>query len=373
MTLASGRADRRRRILSDGRLAGDTETDTNPTGGGAKATGPRRYAPDASSVSFGVAGRVLPTGAWSLAGFTLAGVLGTAALVAGEVYRSILVGVLGERSDALLSVTSATSLAALSQTLLAFTIVGLCGVVFGLRRHRSDDLRGVYRWWVPATLASAAVAVCLTTGLHGVAASAIASRVGWSPLAGDAFWWMAPATLLLGGLGGRMFFDVKESRLATAGAVIATLSAGVAIVASQGWAPSSLTPHARVIEFAATNGFLLATAFALLAYARRIVLEAGGRAAAPVKRVRPAKQPKATKTEAKEEPKKPAAASRPAAKTETPRIASETAHPSSSTQWVDGSEGDVDDYGDDDSPRRKLSKAERKRLRRQKARENRAA
>lgn len=394
MTLVSGRADRRRRILNDGRLGTDAEIESSATASDsdAKPGNLRRYAPEASSVSFGIATRLLPTNPWALAGASLGGLLVTGLLVAGELYRTQLSETLGATAAALFDLSSPTSLAAFSRLLLSLLVFGISGVVFGLRRQRSDDLKGVYRWWLTATFACGIVALSLATGLHKVVASGIAAQVGWSPIANNAFWWLAPSVLLGGGLVGRLFFDLKECRLAATTVVLGVIASGVAAAASQGWAPAAITDLLPVIEFGATQFALLAAAFALLAYSRRIVLEAEGRAAAPVKRD-VATKPLATEEKpeqkqptkaAKSKPKAaaatvqspPAAASAPEnASQKKPRIAAETKRSkpaAASTEWVDGSQGGGDDYDDDHAPR-KLSKAERKRLRRQKARQGRAA
>lgn len=381
MTLSSGRADRRRRILNDGRLTGEATSDTRPGAENPPPGGAPRYAPGEASVSFGLASRVLPTGAGALTGVLFAGLLLTAGLVAGDVYRAEIAALAGEPVAGLLDIASPASLATALNHTLALTVVGLTGVVYGLRRHRSDDLRGTYRWWIVATLAAATVCLCQMTNLHQVAAGALATRVGWSPLPSDAFWWLAPGGVLLGGLAVRLFFDLKESRLAATGAVLAGASACVAVAATQGWAPVAYAEFLPIVGVAATHTMLITSALALLAFSRRIVREANGRAAAPVKRKKPtaktSQQPAAAKPADKSKPaSKNAAAKRVTKAASTPAPVSEIAQTpptaAEATQWVDGTQGGDDDYGDD-APRRKLSKAERKRLRRQKARQGRAA
>lgn len=389
MTLATGRADRRRRILNDGRLAGDggssATSEGEPSTGGAP-----RYTLDPTSVSQGLAGKVLPTGAWSMTGVAFAGLVLIAGLAAGEFYRPKVAAAAGQGVANLLAVESPLSLAALLIRATAASVVLLAGVVYGLRRGRSDDLRGAYRWWLVGVAAAALVTVCLATGAHGVAAKLIAQQVAWSPLAGDAFWWLAPATLVLGAVAARLFFDLKESLLAAASSLLAVTGAGVAIAAWQGWAPEAATPYLSIAEFVGAEVAFGGMAFAMLAYCRRIVREAEGRVAAPTKPIK-AKSKSEANADADRSGNAPGRAKPTRAKqTTAPRIAAEIAQAkpqrsdstatsraasqaATSTEWVDGSQGADDDYGDDGGPRRKLSKAERKRLRKQKARQGRAA
>ncbi|MEN1681731.1 MAG: hypothetical protein AAGJ46_19280, partial [Planctomycetota bacterium] len=238
-------------------------------------------------------------------------------------------------------------------------------------------------------------------GGHAIAAGIIAERVGWSPLPADAFWWLLPAAIVIGGLATRVFFDLKESRLTAAAAILSAVFCGIALAGGIGFA-LPIDVAEPVVTAAATQLAIGLAAVSLLAYSRRIVLEATGVLAAPAKReaksetteqgeeveLKPAPKPsrKAKAAASAATPAKPTLATSTAstststkastpksnARATQPRTAAKKAEPAQETQWVDGSQGEMDDYGDEGTPR-KLSKAERKRLRRQKARQNRAA
>ena len=376
MSSATARGDRRRRMLNAG---ANSEASTTP-GDDRPAGVTRRYAPDEASVSFGLARRVLPTGAWSLAGVALGSIAIVAGLVAGDVYQASLANYLGASAQPLFDFSHPMSLAGWCISAVALSIMGLCGVLFGMRRQRSDDMKGVYRWWMTGVLATAAVSLCLATGLHQVIATALAAKVGWSPLAGDAFWWLAPALLGPGLVAIRLFFDLKESRLAAFAGAVAIVAGSIAVAASIGWLPASLAPNTTTIEVAALLVALVATGVSLLGYIRRIVIEADGKIAAPIRHKPAVKQKReeaapevklaATTKSQPDEPKTTKSTAKQ--RREQRRKAKPDA---SQTQWVDGSQGAVDDdYGDEDAGRpRKLTKAERKRLRKLKERQNRAA
>lgn len=395
MTRVLGRDDRRRRILSEARLSESADETTQPEGHGHAP----RYSPPAESASFAMTNRLLPTGAGALAAtvagvLLLAGGLGAAGHFQAEIAVAATPALAGRVDPA-----QPTSLQSLATTVLGLAVAGLCGVVFGLRRRRSDDLRGVYRWWAVAAAASLLLVVSMATGLHGLLGAIIAEQVGWSPLAGGAFWWLVPSAVVLGGLAIRVFFDLKESGLAAAAAVVSATACGTALASGVGFA-LPIEVAEPVVTTAATHLALGFAAVSLLAYSRRIGLEASGVLAAPAKRHAVSEPDEATDqptpkpagkrsrkpatpatADSVAAPKPRAATTRKAAARLTRSKAPEqpAAVPAAApketnkeTQWVDGSQGDMDDYSDDATPR-KLSKAERKRLRRQKARQQRAA
>ncbi|MEN1682188.1 MAG: hypothetical protein AAGJ46_21645, partial [Planctomycetota bacterium] len=149
MTRVLGRDDRRRRILSEARLS-DSDGDGPTLDGHGHAP---RYSPPAGSASFAIASRVLPTGAGSLSASVAALLLLTGALGAAGHYHAEIAEAAGPQVAGLIDPSLPTSLPVMACTVLGLAVAGLCGVVFGLRRHRSDDLRGVYRWWAVAAAA----------------------------------------------------------------------------------------------------------------------------------------------------------------------------------------------------------------------------
>ncbi|MEM6330255.1 MAG: hypothetical protein AAF790_08400 [Planctomycetota bacterium] len=390
MASATGRGDRRRRVFGDGRLAAEAAEPTEAAGPGRPAGTPRRYAPDAASASFAVARRVLPTGAAALASSAVLGTLALAGCAALHAYRATIAVTLGDAVTPLVDASSPTSLARLAAVAMALCVAAMCGVLLGLRRHRTDDVRGVYRWWATAGAASALAAVCLATNLHGVLAVVAAERIGWTALAGDAIWWLAPAVLLLAPVALRVFFDLRECRPAAVSAIAGSIAAAVALAAGLGWAPAAAQPQLDGVQSAATHATLLLTLLAQLLYARRIVLEAAGQVAAPATpkagkrkanadgaaQTMPATQAAAgspAKLKLAEETREPAAKTKRGAKAAAATQAKP--EPAAPTQWVDGSQADYSDgYEDGEAPtRRRLSKAERKRIRKQKSRQNKAA
>lgn len=223
-------------------------------------------------------------------------------------------------------------------------------IVYSLRRHRVGDEYGRYRVWRWVAAAAVLASVCVVAGVHTVGASLAAGLFGTSLTAGGAEWWLAPVSVVACWLAVGMMIEIAESRLATVLAVAAGATYLAAAIGTLGYRPEWLGPASDLLTRSLP---LTGHAFALGAaalFARYVVLDVQGlidHAPAPSPRVVPAATPA------------PPVESAPDAV-----VIAEEEDEDEGCQWVDGSEPEADD----DEPRRKLSKAERKRLRRQKER-----
>ena len=290
------------------------------------------------------------------------------------------------------------SMAAWCASTLWMGMAVLSMIVFGLCRSRMDDLRCGYRWWLVAAAASVVLSLNAATHAHGILGELLAKSTNFAPLGTGAFWWLAPSALVLGVIVIRLLMDLADSRVAISLACLAVFATLASCMAEAGLAPQSLTQSladvspllaspllAPVVTLA---GISLAV-LSLLFFSRRIVLEVEGAVAPPVQKVaKPKKEPKkavakkpAKKTEApatkpsirlaeepessKNEPRRMSTAARREARRATK---AETAPEKSETTWVTGGDDYQDEY-DEGPTRRKLSKSERKRLRKMKARD----
>jgi hypothetical protein len=233
-------------------------------------------------------------------------------------------------------------------------VAGLARLIFSLRRHRVDDVRGRYRVWKWIAWGGLALSINAVIGLHAIVADAATAATGWSLTVAGAEWWLAPLALIGGWIAVRLALEIAESRISLAMLVIAGTCYVVGASGALGWAPAWLGGwHGALV----TAVPLVAHAFALtsmMLFARYVVLDVQGLVDhAP----RPAKKPKA---------KKAAESTAPAAAAIIPAARREAAPAIAVRQPAD--DADEDGAEGDDVDGRYLSKSERKRLRKQQQR-----
>jgi hypothetical protein len=181
---------------------------------------------------------------------------------------------------------------------------------------------------------------------------------GMSVTAMASEWWLAPMALIGGWIALRLLLEIGESRTSLATMLVALACYGTAAAGALGWSPAVLGTWGDALTRALPLVGHTITLTSLLLFGRYVVLDVQGliehkpRPAAPVI--------KKKETESASKPAAALPAARPSAelKAVTPHAA-----PRHDNRWAD-------DEGDDEQETtRKLSKAERKRLRKQ----NRAA
>ncbi len=161
-------------------------------------------------------------------------------------------------------------------------------VVFGVRSHRVDDYRGHYRVWLWTAAALVWLSLDAATGIHdalgffGVAVGRAANHgdpqvVITSLAAGTTLTWIAVYTLVFGGLGLRLAFEVFASRLAT----MFLITAGLLYTTAALLQLQIITAPATLTAGLAESTIILLAHFSLLAAvgfnARHVLLDAGGR------------------------------------------------------------------------------------------------
>lgn len=248
-------------------------------------------------------------------------------------------------ADGMIAWTSAIALLA---------VAGLARLVYSLRRHRVDDVRGRYRVWKWIAWGGLALSVNAVIGLHTIIAATATAATGWSLTAGGAEWWMAPMALLGGWIAVRLALEIAESRSSLAMLAMAGGCYLIGAAGASGWAPAWLGGwHDALANAVPLVGHAFALA-AMMLFARYVVLDVQGL----IDHGPPsAKKPRV---------RKPAEPSAPAAVAAIPATRRETASAVAARQTAE--EADEDDSEDDDADGRYLSKSERKRLRKQQQR-----
>jgi hypothetical protein len=246
-----------------------------------------------------------------------------------------------------------SGLTAWTAAVLGITTALAARLIFSLRRHRIDDVRGRYRVWKWLTRGATLVSVNAVVGLHALVATVATAATGWSLTAGGAEWWLAPVAVVAGWLGFRLLQEVAESRGTVALLTAATACYGVAAAGALGWMPAALGAWSDVLTTAmplAGHAFTLAAA---LTFARYVVLD--------VQELIEHKPRKASK---------PATAAQGpiAAPTAAPAAASRESAPAPAARGLAQPDDDADSADDETQDGQYLSKAERKRLRKQQRR-----
>ncbi len=274
-------------------------------------------------------------------------------------------------------------------SLMDWLVHGLCtaaavsaGLTYLVRRHRVDDYRGRYRWWLWVAgcclLASADATTHFSTQLTRVVARASGSGVFLSP--SIASLWPLLAGALLGAFLARELYESKFAvtlLLASASSVLATavvmsgrlpisdpILAGMAIASGRFLAVwfclTGLLWYARHVDLAAHG--LLPAASSTRNHKQETEVDASTErgtdkeSAKPRPKKMPKQKKKASPQTADSEPEPatgPQAASKPS---KQDRVAASASHDS-----VESEDGAEDEY-------RGLSKSERRRLRKQKRR-----
>ncbi len=246
-----------------------------------------------------------------------------------------------------------------SATLLLLT-AGYVRLIFSLRRHRVDDSRGRYRIWRTASWAAIALSLNAVAGGHAVIPRALGYFTGWSVLPGNAGWGLAVAAILGGWILGKLIFDVVECRSALVAYMLALGCFLVAGACAAGWSPAWAASWpdtmGRMLPFA---GHLMLLVGSLL-FARYVVLDVQGL----IEHHATSKQPNLATTKEPSEAVFDRNEEAVIAKISSD-ISSNALSSGDDSVWIDGTEMESED---ESGGRRRLSKAERKRLRKQKSR-----
>jgi hypothetical protein len=370
-----GRNDRRRRVLKEEILsASSSQAVSRPVATGSAGDSPR-YSDAAGVENHPQITDFIPRRHGTIAMLVLLG-LATTATLSGLHYFSGTIGALaGLQQTSPFDMEAAGSMAAWVSAVVLLVASVTTLLIYSIRRHRIDDFRGRYRVWLGVAVSCLMLSASCVVGLNQMMADSLSHFTGWSAMRAGAVWWVTIGGLPLVWIALRALIDVRECRVAAVLLITSLTCYGVSGAGYFGFVPAAeLRVQTLIVGASLMLGHWLMLA-ASVAYARYVVLDAQGlvkhhrpaaaakaKSAAPLrKQVEERKQTAVAATASSS----PAAAVRP-----TLQVAKTPAEPS---RWVDGSrperdhrfaDDDEDEASDDD---RKLSKSERKRLRKLKA------
>ena len=232
------RDERRRRVLRDELLTGDTVQASEATRlkGEAEA---RVYSDAALASHQPPLTCLLPKRAWTLVLWILVASVSVAGVEV--LYSRCFVSLPPESQVSLtaLDVTARGSLASWlsSSTLFVGSLVSV--LVYSIRRHRIDDYRGRYRVWLWAAAGFLVASLDATTGLHAIIASGLGLATGSSWLGHGPVGALVVLSVMFGPLYARMMFELSASRWATAFLLVA---GGLYLIATAYLWPSANVP-----------------------------------------------------------------------------------------------------------------------------------
>lgn len=368
--------ERRRRVLMDDSSAA---TETVPAAGKRPREGkggkPRNYSDAALVANQPPVTGLIPKRVWTLSVLLLSAL--TLIVLLNLLYAELprIANVVGAQVNAFDFEVRGNLAAWLSSALLAWGAV-MSVQVYNLRRHRVDDYKGRYRIWIWLAVLLVGASIDAAAGVHDAIGGALQTLGGQSSTLNASTCWLALAAVIVGGVGLRIGIEVRRSAGTLTSLLLALSLYGVAVAVRAGWLPlaGELAWHALVT---ATLLGHLCVWFTTLSYAQHVYLDAQG--LLEEKRPKPAKAKRKTEDPAEKSAdsnEEKSAATAPEKSVAGKQVRIDSAH-GESTQKPASTGGPLkaamisstaaksppansDDAGGD----RKLSKAERKRLRR---------
>jgi hypothetical protein len=313
----------------------------------------------------------------TIAMLVMLGACATATLAALNYFVAPLAQANGITSTVAFDLAASGSVGGWLSAVVLLLSSGLCLLTYSIRRHRIDDIRGRYRVWLGASIACLVLSANSVSGMHQLAADALAHFSGWTALRGGAVWWLLLAGVPIGWIALRAALDMLECRLATLLFSLTLVCFGTSAAAFLGFLPR-LEARLEALLTSATvllGNWLLFASF--VAYSRFVVLDAQGliTVARPARKRAAKTEPAKRAVETKPETAKPATVLSAGGYSRATLQPAKT--PAEPDRWLDGSRPEREHYDDDEDDDssgddRKLSKSDRKRLRKLKA-QNRAA
>jgi hypothetical protein len=212
------------------------------------------------------------------------------------------------------------------------TTLGLAAAValaiYSVRKHRRDDYHGRYRVWLWAAALWAAMSLDEGASLHE-GLTEVASHFGAQQgYGGGPIWWVAAYGLLFAAVGTRLFLEMRCCRLSSASLLTAVACYVSAVIAKLGVMPALGGVYAVMTEEGCEMVGDVLVLFAMLAHARYTILDAQGAIAPKAKKAKVAKADKPAVAEVKKEPAGKPAAAAPAKRSWFSRGAVDAAHTS---------------------------------------------
>lgn len=301
---------------------------------------------------------------WYLVGLTL--VVAHATMYSLRLYLSDSVDTGALQS---LQLTGVGTLASWTSSVLLLVSAILAAVILQFRRHKVDDYRGRYRDWYYVIGLLLLGSVDATTASHVIVWNVLQRVIQLMSVPYPHLWVLGPAALITFALVVRTIRELQASRAAVSTAILAGLMYLAAVSLQHEVLPAATPLLATLLTGSCLlMGHYLLT-MSLAGYARFVYLDAQGLVSAKPARKKTAKKKKARAKSAPEESQTTAKTTQPKADDEKPRKQSTRPIPQTDT----GADDDSSQEGEEQPSTLKMSKAERRKLRKQRSHEQRRA
>jgi len=308
--LGSGRTsdDRRRRLLTEETTAGGAKAGEADD---AHDVEPRAARSSSKSNRYGAAGKperqtrvidLMPKSYGLLALTFFAGLLFIAGLEAGYYYLPLLTPHSVSGKIEALDLTGEGTLAAWFSTTTLSLAAAAAWVVYSVRKQRADDYHGRYRVWLGAGFAWLLLGVDESASLHETFRDVMIGTTKQIGFGDGSIWWISAYGLVLTVVGIRLMLDMRECRTSTTAlgftAVCYLTAVLIVLNVERQWLPQANLPTTYTVMLKEGlellgNLFLLTS---MLVHARYVILESQGEITP--RAVKPKKEkPKVPKTE----------------------------------------------------------------------------
>ena len=378
------RTDRRRRVLADDLLTA-ASTDDLPMGSEPlQGASGMRYAPAARRENQPRLVDFVPIRALPFTLIVAMGLIVIATLLSAHAWLGRLSEFLPADSLAPLDLATEHSLATWFASLLLLSNMQLALLVYSVRKHRVDDYHARYRVWLAVAAASLVISVNLATGIERLFQVALAPAARWCRVAEHYSFWCVLGVIATY-LTVRLVLETRRSSLTLGTLVFAAISLALPSLLRSSLISFELPAHAVMFRVGfQLLGYLLLLVGTML-FARHVLLDVEGKL--PERKPKKAKPPKVKKAkpEKRKSPEAETAAATARAVVDPPQrpkphigtrtdldskprpapVPRPTFVPSKPIPPVSSQEDDEDEDDDNSTDLRNLSRAERKRLKRE--------
>lgn len=161
-----------------------------------------------------------------------------------------------------------------STTLMLASLLAL--IVWSIRRHKPDDYHARYRVWAWAATCWLILAIDESASLHEGFKELAVWLTGLRPGMDGSLWWVAAYLPLLGWVGVRLLMEMKSCRSSTCALAAAAICYLAAVAVQLGWLLPETGARGVMLEEGCEMLGNLFLALAMAVHARYVILEAQG-------------------------------------------------------------------------------------------------